>query len=116
MASEIFNRSDLIRRGEQGNNPWGASASLSDVVSAGGGIQFAGFEQGKSTLQSGKELYQGERNCMRFLTSAYAVSLARLPIVTRRPFLYNRANNGGRRKLQFGQVRIGGNDFSMFPM
>jgi RHS repeat-associated protein len=117
VASEIFNRSDAIRNGTQGTNPFGKSQSLTDVVSA--PAQFDGFEQGKKTLQSGQELSGGERNCARLIFAALAVHLASRPnigIGFRRPFLFNRSNNGGRRRLQPGQVRIGGNDFSINPM
>jgi|HubBroStandDraft_6_1064221.scaffolds.fasta_scaffold392093_2 hypothetical protein len=46
--------------------------ALSDVVSA--PSQFAGFQGGKSKIQSGVDLAQGQRNCQRLQTAGSAIA------------------------------------------
>jgi RHS repeat-associated protein len=121
VASVIFNRSDAVKNGTQGNNPFGKSSSLSDVVGAGNGKQFLGFAKGNSVLQGGaganNEFLEGQRNCIRLQRATEAVALvAKGGRGSRNSFLYFVANGGGKRSLGPNQYRIGGNDFSDNPI
>ena len=117
VASVIFNRSDAVRNGTQGNNPFGATASLTDVVKA--SAQFAGYAKGLADVRRGmsraNEMFEGQRNCIRLYYAIEAVR--RLASGERRaPFLFFVSNFRGTRTLQPGQFRYGGNDFSRNPI
>jgi hypothetical protein len=71
VASVIFNRSSALANGT-GPSVWGASSSLTDVVSA--PSQFNGFSAGKNILQTGVDLLNGQRNCQRLQEAFRAVA------------------------------------------
>ena len=61
------------------------------------------------------EFFEGQRNCIRLRTAIDAVR----HIASgggRYPYLFFVSNWNGRRKLVPNQVRIGGNDFSVYPI
>lgn len=109
----------MLRNSRNGTGPsvWGASSSLSDVVSA--PSQFNGLSAGKNILQSGVELLNGQRNCQRLQEAFRAVADLAYDQATRQPFNYmcaHNRSNGTTRPMADGEQTIGGNDFSASPM
>lgn len=116
VASVIFNRSSALANGT-GPSVWGASSSLTDVVSA--PSQFNGFNAGKNILQTGVDLLNGQRNCQRLQEAFRAVADIAYGQAGRQPFNYmcaHNRSNGSTRPMAGGEQTIGGNDFSASPM
>lgn len=121
VASEIFNRSFDPQKYRA------TISSLSAIASA--PVQFAGYNKGRDDLKNfsanpggANEFREGERNCTRYNEAVKAVKSIAEDLRNRDPYLHNRAvrqgsgRNAFTRRLQPGQVRIGGNDFSVNPM
>lgn len=115
IASIIFNRSTANANGTAprrsgGGSLWGASPSLSDVVSARN--RFAGLRTGQAALQTGFGLNEGDDNCDRLKAAGSALAYLATNPQARRPYLYMCAE-GHITTPHPDDVHINGNVFSV---